>query len=133
MSLWNKAFEIINSVETQLDDLLIAYSFKTKRRESLKDVDAEILKYWKDNTELRITACLHPHDYPYSLSADFFKTDGNKGPRCASFRQLLRLASTPQADQELPIATDEQIKTSINRLTVGIRTILENKLFESIK
>ena len=133
MSLWNKAFEIINLVEAQLDDLLIEYSFETKRRESLKDVYAEILKYWKNNTELRITACLHPHDYPYALSADFFKMDSDKGTRIASFKQLLRLANTGQIDHELPIATDEQIKTTMNTLRDGLRTILENKLFDSIK
>jgi len=133
MSLWNKAFEIINSVEAQLDDLLIEYSFETKQRESLKDVYAEILRYWKNNTELRITACLHPHDYPYLLSVDFFKKDSDKGTRFASFRQLLRLANTAQIDPGLPIATDEQIKTTMNTLKDGMRTILENKLSDSIK
>ncbi len=130
---WNKAFEIINLAETQLDDLLFQHSFKTKRRESLKDADAEILKYWKNNIELRITACLHPYDYPYSLSADFFKMDGDKGTRCKSFRQLLQSANTTSTDLGLPIATDDQVKTTIHTLRDGITKILENKLFELIK
>jgi hypothetical protein len=68
MSLQEEAKRIIELVFDKLDQLFRQYGFNAKNRQSDPSIFNEILSYEKGDIELRISACLHPHDYPNSLN-----------------------------------------------------------------
>lgn len=78
MSLQDDAKQIIELVSKKLEPLFLRYGFTHKRRYSDPPIFNEILGYEKGNLELRISACLHPHDYPNTLDVRMIrKIPGN--------------------------------------------------------
>lgn len=73
MSLQDDAKEIIDRVSAELNPLFLKYGFETFTRRSDPIIFNEILGYQKDPFEIRISACLHPHDYPNPLSVSLIK------------------------------------------------------------
>ena len=71
MEIQNQAVDIIELITLRLDPLFKKSDVHIKFRESDPAIFAEYLRYEKDGIAFKITACLHPHDYPYSLSIQF--------------------------------------------------------------
>lgn len=69
---------MIDLISEKLDPLFVQYGFVIKRRYSDTSVFCETLGYEKSETELRISLCLHPHDYPNGIDVRIIKkTPGN--------------------------------------------------------
>lgn len=73
MSLSAEARNMIDLISEKLDPLFVQYCFVIKRRYSDPSVFSETLGYEKGETELRITLCLHPHDYPNAIEVQLIK------------------------------------------------------------
>ena len=68
MGIQDKAINIIELISQRLDPLFKSFDFHFKFRESEPSVFSESLKYERDGIVFKISACLHPHDYPNTLN-----------------------------------------------------------------
>jgi len=127
MQLQNEAINIIELITQRLDPLFKRSNVHIKLRESDPGIFAEHLKYKKGGVEFKITVCLHPHDYPYSLSIQFI--DKNCSPwKYINQQELLEMAQTLCAvhKSDLLIATDIQVKSTIEELHEIMKCILKH-------
>ena len=127
MELQNQAVNIIELISQRLDPLFKKSNVHTKLRESDLSIFAEHLRYEKDGIEFKITACLHPHDYPYSLSIQFI--DKNYSPwNILNQRELFNMAQKLCAvhASDLLIATDIQVKSTVEELHEIMKCLLKN-------
>jgi hypothetical protein len=127
MELQNEAINIIELISQRLDPLFKRSNVHIKFRESDPSIFAEYLRYEKDGIQFKITACLHPHDYPYSLSIQFI--DKNCSPwKYVNQGELLDLAQKLCAvhKSDLLIATDIQVQSTVEELYEIMKCILKN-------
>ena len=129
MALQDHAISIIEKVAAKIEKLLYQHGFDKKIRTSDESIFAEKIFYQKEEFELAIVACVHPHDYPYSLSVRFIK----KIPYAYEYMGLFDLINisnkTPRIENdELLIATDDQIESTIQLFYELLKTILEENL-----
>jgi len=127
MELQNQAVNIIELISQRLDPLFKKSNVHIKLRESNPSIFAEYLGFEKDGIEFKITACLHPHDYPYSLSIQFI--DKNHSPwkyiiQGELFNMIQKLCTLHKSD--LPISTDIQIQNTVAELHEIMNCILKN-------
>lgn len=123
----NQAVNIIELISQRLDPLFRKSNIHMKFRESDPSIFAEHLRYEKDGIEFKITACLHPHDYPYSLSIQFI--DKNYSPwkyinQEELFDMAQRLCAVHKSD--LLIATDMQVQSTVEETYEIMKCILKN-------
>ena len=126
-SIQSQAVNIIELISKRLDPLFKKYNTHIKLQESDPSIFAEKLRYEKDGIEFNITACLHPHDYPYTLS--FQLIDKNHSTwiyinQRELFEMVQKLCGIPKTD--LLIATDIQIQSSVQELFELTKCILKN-------
>src|SRR5215217_2888565 len=117
MELQNQAVNIIELISQRLDPLFKKCNVHIKLRVSDPSIFAEHLGYEKDGIEFKITACLHPHDYPYSLSIQFI--DKNYSPwNIINQRELFDMAQRLCAvhTSDLLIVTDIQAQNTVEKL-----------------
>ena len=107
------------------------HGFDKKIRTPDESILAEKLFYQQEKFELEIVACVHPHDYPYSLSVRFV----NKIPynyEYVDILDLIRLLGKKHISKEyaLLIATDQQIESTITLVYELLQYILEENLLQ---
>ena len=127
MDLQNQAVNIIEVIAQRLDPLFKRSNFHMKFRESDSSIFAEHLKYESARIEFKITACLHPHDYPYSLSIQLI--DKNYSPwKYINQQELIDMAQRFCAAHktELLVVTDIQVQHTLEELYATMECILEN-------
>ncbi len=127
MGLQDQAITIIELISQRLDPLFKRSNIHIKFRESDPSIFAEYLRYEKDAIAFKITACLHPHDYPYSLGIQFI--DKNCSPwKYINQGELLDMAQKLCAVQkiDLLIATDIQVQRTVEQLYEIMKCILTN-------
>ena len=127
MDLHNQAVNLIEMVAQRLDPLFRRYNFHMKFRESDPSIFAEHLKYESAQFLFTITACLHPHDYPYSLSIQLI--DKNY----THWKYINQQELTDEAQKicsvhksGLLVATDFQVQRTLEELYEILKCILEN-------
>jgi len=131
MGLQDNAIFIIDEIVKKIEGLLYRHGFDKKIRTSDKSIFAEKLFYQQDEFELEIVACVHPHDYPYSLNVRFVnKTLYNY--KYIELLDLINLSSKKHISEEytLLIATDKQIESTITLVYELLQYILEENLLE---
>jgi hypothetical protein len=127
MELQNQAINIIELISQRLDLLFKKSNVHIKLRESDPSIFTEHLGYEKDGIEFKITACLHPHDYPYSLSIQVI--DKNCSPwEYINQQDLFDMAQRFCAvhKSNLLITTDIQVQSTIEELYEIMKCILKN-------
>jgi hypothetical protein len=127
MEIQNQAVHIIELITQRLDPIFKRSNFHIKFRESDPTIFAEYLRYEKDGVEFKITACLHPHDYPYSLGIQFI--DKNCSPwkyinQQELFDMVQKFCAIRKTD--LLIATDIQVLSTVEELYEIMKCILNN-------
>ena len=129
MTLQDHAISIIEKVDEKIEKLLYQHGFDKKIRTSDESIFAEKLFYQKEGFELEIVACVHPHDYPYSLSVRFIKKISYAYEYLNLF-DLINLSNKrpPIEWDELLIATDDQIESTIELFYDLLKTALEENL-----
>jgi hypothetical protein len=131
MALQENAIFIIDTIAKKIEGLLYRHGFDKKIRTSDESIFAEKLFYQHEKFELEVVACVHPHDYPYSLSVRFV----NKIPYNYEYIDLLdliRLLGKKHISKEyaLLIATDQQIESTITLVYELLQYILEENLLQ---
>lgn len=129
MALQNLAISIIEKVAEKIEKLLYHHGFDKKIRTSDESIFAEKLFYQKEEFELAIVVCVHPHDYPYSLGVRFIK----KIPYAYEYIDLFDLINLsnkkpPIENYELLIATDDQVESTIELFYDLLKRALEENL-----
>ena len=127
MELQNQAVNIIELISQRLDPLFKRWIFISKFRESDPAIFAEHLRYKKGGFQFKITACLHPHDYPYSLSIQLIDrryTPWKYINKRELFAMVQRLCEVRESN--LPIATDLEVQTTVEELYKIVKCILNN-------
>jgi hypothetical protein len=127
MELQKEAENIIDLISQRLDPLCKSFNVHFKFRESVPSIFTELLRYEKDGIQLNITACLHPHDYPNSLSIQYI--DKNHSPwkyknQAELFDMVYKLCAVHTND--LPISTEIQIQRTVEELYDIMKCILKN-------
>lgn len=133
MSLQNLAIIAIEAISKSLDPLVKKYGFNIKLRSSDAVVYTEVLGYEKDQYEIQISACMHPHDYPHYFSIRLIEKEPDDW-KYVSIEQLLQLSKDcPRvSDYTFPISTPEELEGSCERLASVIEVILLNQLYKLI-
>src|SRR6187401_2609652 len=114
MAIQDDAIFVIDAITKKIEGLLYRHGFDKKIRTSDKSIFAERVFYQQAGFELEIVACVHPHDYPYSLSVHFV----SKIPFNYKYIDLLDLISLSgkrniSKEDALLIVTDQQIESTI--------------------
>ena len=127
MELQNQAINIIERISQRLDPLFKRFDVHVKYRESDSSIFAEYLRYEKGNIQLKISACLHPHDYPNSLGIEL--ADKNFLPRKyinqrEIFDMVQKFCGVQRSD--LLIATESHLQCTVEDLYVIMECILKN-------
>jgi hypothetical protein len=129
MVLQDYAISIIDKVEAKLDPLMYQNGFSTKIRQSEESIFTEKLFYQKDPIEVAIVACMHPHDYPNSLSVRFvYKL--YRDYRYISMTDLVMSYGKSFTDDPLLIASDEQIISTLSTLQEMLKRIFDEKMLD---
>jgi hypothetical protein len=133
MTLQDDAIRIIESLALKLDPLLKKHGFNVKLRNSFPAAFCEILGYEKDDIEMRLSACLHPHDYPNSFDIRLIK----KIPynyRYLNKQDLLNFTPNmqPFIGEEFLIEPETRLSESISRMYEFCEFILTEKIYLKI-
>lgn len=128
MELNEKVLYIINSICAALDPLFQKYGFTNRIRESEKSLFIEVVIYEKDAVQFRISACLHPHDYPNSLNVDLNRKIGDYWEYRPVYVFIQR-GEVDFIDDDLFILPESKLENTISRLYDICEFVLANKRY----
>ena len=133
MALQDEAINIIESLALKLDPLLQKHGFNVKVRNSDPAAFCEILAYEKGNIEVRISACLHPHDYPNSFNIRIIKKSSD-GFTYLNKKDLLNFTHHIKTltKEEFLIEPEVKVTESISKMYQLCEFILTEKIYQKI-